>query len=129
MQRGFWSQFSLPLALKIYDKLGHPAPLRSLPTEVAILGLTKHPYIISFFGAWETEFRVYLALELLDCGDLLRYLRTHGPVTESQAKTWLTQAASAVKYLHDLNIAHRYVKTETKVTTPQQFPVQQRHQM
>jgi testis-specific serine kinase len=45
-------------------------------------------------------------------GDLLDYVKNFGYIKEPQANLWFYQLASAIKYLHSLNIAHRDLKCE-----------------
>jgi len=104
-----YKDYRLNVAVKIYSKKSNAAEaaLAMLPHEVGMLKLLKHPNIVGYFGAWETKLRVYIVLELVGNGNLLQYLKEHDAVEEDQAKTWFAQLVSAVKYCHDMEVAHR----------------------
>jgi serine/threonine protein kinase len=102
-----WKQYRLNVAVKIYSKKNNELAVKMLPKEVEMLQKLKHPNVVTFFGAWETKYRVYLVMELVGNGNLLHYLTEHDNVDEDQAKTWFSQLCSAVKYCHDMEIAHR----------------------
>lgn len=45
-------------------------------------------------------------------GDVLAYIKQHTKVDETQARIWFKQMSSAVRYMHELNFAHRDLKCE-----------------
>lgn len=45
-------------------------------------------------------------------GDLLDYIKNFGKIQEAQGNLWFFQIASAVRYLHSLDYAHRDLKCE-----------------
>ena len=56
--------------------------------------------------------RVYMVLEYADGGDALKHIQSTGAISEDRARLWTSQIASAVRYMHDLDIAHRDLKLE-----------------
>ena len=56
--------------------------------------------------------RVYMVLEYADGGDALKHIQATGAISEERARLWTSQIASAVRYMHDLDIAHRDLKLE-----------------
>lgn len=54
--------------------------------EIKILGMIDHPFIISFEGFAQDEKFLYLALELVNGGELFTYLRTVGKFLTDQAQ-------------------------------------------
>ena len=55
---------------------------------------------------------MYMVLEYADGGDALKHIQTTGALSEDRARMWTSQIASAVRYMHDLDIAHRDLKLE-----------------
>jgi len=53
-----------------------------------------------------------MVLEYADGGDALKHIQTSGAISEDRARLWTLQIASAVRYMHELNIAHRDLKLE-----------------
>ncbi len=60
----YWAPYRQNVAVKVYTKR-HDHESRwiqhLLPIEVEMLKKLKHPHIVSFYGALETEHRVYLS--------------------------------------------------------------------
>jgi len=56
--------------------------------------------------------RVYMVLEYADGGDALKHIQSTGAISEDRARLWTSQIASAVRYMHELDVAHRDLKLE-----------------
>lgn len=50
-------------------------------------------------------------MELVKGFELFNYLNKYGPLPETTAAKIFSQMISAVQHLHDLNVAHRDIKT------------------
>lgn len=74
--------------------------------EVEILKQLDHPNIVKAMETYDYNGRLFLVLELCSGGDLY----TRDPYTEDEAARIVTSLLSAVAYLHENNIVHRYVK-------------------
>lgn len=79
---------------------------RELMNEVEILKQLDHPNIVKAIETYDYNGRLYLVLELCSGGDLY----TRDPYTEEQAAKIVADLLSAVSYLHEHNIVHRYVR-------------------
>ncbi|XP_054154423.1 uncharacterized protein LOC128952968 [Oppia nitens] len=69
----------------------------------------------------ETNNRVFTIMELGTGGDLITYFerRKWTRIDDHLAKYWFDQLLSAVKWLHDHNIAHRDIKADNVVMFPE----------
>ncbi|EFO18845.2 camk/dcamkl protein kinase [Loa loa] len=83
-----------------------------IKSEIAIMRRISHDFIVQMHNCWEFEGSFYLSLELITGGDLFEYLCQVRHVTERSAAGLLNCLASALEYLHNLNIVHRDVKPE-----------------
>ncbi|KAJ3671627.1 hypothetical protein LUZ60_007706 [Juncus effusus] len=85
-----------------------------LVTGVDVMtALNGHPNIVKFYGAYEDEKCIYIAMEFLDGGSLQDALNLRGGVCdEMEAKRWTQQIVAALEALHMQRIAHRDMKLE-----------------
>lgn len=86
-----------------------------LQRELDILKSLKHPNVVQLFEAFHVEGNqpdnshiIYSVFELVSGGELMNRLHKITWFHESQARSIVTNLLSAIKYLHDKNIAHRY---------------------
>jgi len=105
----------LYFALKVINlKLvtGGPEKVDQLKNEVEILKTLDHRSIIKAYETFQRHDtkQLVIVMELCTGGDL--YARM--PYTEIQVAHVLKQVLSAVSYMHDRNIIHRYVLCECK---------------
>jgi len=89
----------------------------SLQSEAEMLMGLEHPGIIRFFEWFETEDKLFIAMEFLEGGDLLQFILEKGCFSEASARRLFREIAGAVKYLHDRNIVHRDLKPENILLT------------
>ena len=80
--------------------------------ELKILRKIKHPNIIKLVEEYKNENFYYLIMENLKGGDLLEDLTNCVKYNESDTKSLILQLATAISYLHSLNIVHRDIKLE-----------------
>ncbi len=97
--------------------------LESLRNEVNIMKMLDHPNVIKLYEIFEEENKLHLVLEMCDGGDLFDFLMktsedsgrktwSDGDVsfvwTESRLADLARKMLSAVAYLHQRGIAHRW---------------------
>lgn len=124
------------IATKIIDRNKAPNDfLRSfLPRELDIYQKINHPNIIKVYDILEIMHRVYIFMELADGGDLLNLIKVNRGLasfyivlidhhwvfffkkqvylSNSVAKRMFRELCQAIKYLHNMQIAHRDLKCE-----------------
>jgi len=86
-----------------------------LEQELLILLEVDHPNIIKFYEAYRDEKYYHIVMEKCDGGELFERVIQKGVFSEADAATCIRKVLSAIKYLHDKNIAHRDLKPENFV--------------
>ncbi|KAM9142372.1 serine/threonine-protein kinase DCLK2 isoform 2-T2 [Pangshura tecta] len=99
-------------ALKIIDKAKCCGKEHLIENEVSILRQVKHTNIIMLIEEMDTPTELYLVMELVKGGDLFDAITSSTKYTERDGSAMVYNLASALKYLHGLNIVHRDIKPE-----------------
>lgn len=93
------------------EKAGHSA-VTLLEREVNILKKVSHENIISLNEVFETGKKMYLVMELCEGGELADALKLKKSYDEADTKVIVKKLASAISYLHKIDIVHRDLKLE-----------------
>ena len=81
-------------------------------TERRVLGKIRHPFIVSLHFAFQTEHKLYLALDYCPGGELFGLLQRQKKVDEDHGRLYASQIVLALEYLHRLDIIYRDLKPE-----------------
>jgi len=89
--------------------------------EVKVLSCLKHPYIVSYRESFTKNGLLAIVMDYADGGDLYqRVTRTRKIgqlLPERQILRWFTEAALALKYMHDKHVLHRDLKSQNLFLT------------
>ena len=90
------SQTQHKYALKIIDKkqIKNSSLLSRLNEEVNIHRSLESPFIIKCHKSWQTEFKLFMLLELAEGGDLFTVWSKHRILTKSSVCKYIAQVAS-----------------------------------
>jgi serine/threonine protein kinase len=84
-----------------------------LEREVSVIKKMDHPFIASFFEILDDDRRFFLAIELVERGNLLDYINAKSGLNESQARRVFYQLITVLDYLHrEKHVVHRDLKAE-----------------
>ena len=106
------------VAVKVYEK--RPKNLtgvlnEDLQLEIDYLQKFQHPCIVQLFEVAHTATHMFLVQEMLEGGEIFEHLLSRGPCTEPAAQDVIAQLVLALRYLHNLGVAHRDIKAENLV--------------
>lgn len=108
----------LPLALKqikkhqLSDYKKDKAKKDRAKSEGDIMKTIKHPCVVKLSDFEDIDDAYYIALELMEGGDLLTRILKNKYLSESLSKLFFYQMCHALKYLHDRKITHRDLKPD-----------------
>ncbi len=73
-------------------------------------GSLRHPHIVPIYDAGDEDGVLYIAMLLVEGGDLSSLLRQHGAMDPERALDLLAQVASALDAAHEQHLIHRELK-------------------
>ena len=102
------------VAIKIMNKENmDSADLELVRTEIEILKICQHPYIIRLYDILENAQHIYIIMEYCKGGDLFSYLEKRKfKIPEKTASHIIHKMCTAIFYIHSYGIAHRDLKPE-----------------
>lgn len=80
--------------------------------EVYILKNIKHSNVIRLLEVFESPKHLLIVMEFSGGGDLLKYIKTHGRLSESKAREYFIQIVYGLAHCHWRSVLHRDVKLD-----------------
>jgi hypothetical protein len=110
--RAYDLRLKRPVALKLVSPaLAQDERFRvRFARESELVMSLEHPNVIPIYDAGDVDRHVYLAMRLVDGGDLGTLLRTEGALEPARAMAICTQIAAALDAAHARGLVHRDVK-------------------
>jgi len=94
------------------------AEQEAIQEEATLLQSLSHPYIVQMYDLHVDQRYVYIVMELVEGGDLLDRIVSHGCYSERGARQIMRRLLSALVYLHSQRIVHRDLKPENILVPP-----------
>ena len=107
-------------AMKILDKEQMVARRQQLHALSERLALTasgaayrdRNPWVVRLHCSFQDAARLYLVMEYVPGGDLMRVLMEHKTLSEAAARFYVAETVMAVESIHRLHYVHRDVKPD-----------------
>uniref|UniRef100_A0A3Q1GL89 Serum/glucocorticoid regulated kinase 2a n=1 Tax=Acanthochromis polyacanthus TaxID=80966 RepID=A0A3Q1GL89_9TELE len=77
-----------------------------------LLKSLKHPFLVGLHYSFQTPDKLYFVLDYVNGGELFFHLQRERCFSEPRARFYTAEVASAIGYLHSLNIVYRDLKPE-----------------
>jgi NIMA (never in mitosis gene a)-related kinase len=93
---------------------------KSAQNEVKVLSALKHPYVVRYYESFISTGKLCIVMAFAEKGDLysrIKAARNGRRIPAEKVLEWFTQATLALKYLHDLRILHRDLKSQNMFLT------------
>lgn len=94
------------------DLLSNPKALRFLYNEIGIMRKLDHEYIVKLYKVYEDSGLVYMVMEYVPHGNLLKRINQCKVFTEREAMVFIKNLLETLEYLHEKGIIHRDLKPE-----------------
>lgn len=90
-------------------------------SEISILNMIDHPFLVKMVGISQNERYIYIALEYVQGGELFTYLRTMQSLKSEETIFFSAQVISMFEYLHSKNVVYRDLKPENLLIDAQGY--------
>ncbi|CAM2700307.1 unnamed protein product [Rotaria socialis] len=73
---------------------------------------TRHPFLVSLQFSFQTPDKLYFVMDFVNGGELFYHLQQERAFSETRSRFYSAEIASAIGYLHKLDIIYRDLKPE-----------------
>lgn len=94
------------------NRLTKANKVHTIFAERNVLRKAKHPFIVNFAFAFQSDAKVYLGLEYASGGELFHHLQRRGTIPLDEVRLYIAELSLAINYLHCLGIIYRDLKPE-----------------
>ena len=110
--RAFHHKLKRPVALKVLLSGAHADSVeqKRFLLEAEMIAKLQHPGIVQIYEVGQQGNHLYIALELIEGGNLSDWLATNDRVSPIWAATMLLQLAKSVQFAHEQGVIHRDLK-------------------
>ncbi|KFD50184.1 hypothetical protein M513_08929 [Trichuris suis] len=91
--------------------------LEQVFAERDILTFSDNPFVVSFYGSFETKNHLCLLMEFVEGGDCATLLKNVTVLPVEMARLYIAETVLAVEYLHSYGIVHRDLKPDNLLIT------------
>jgi len=98
------------VALKQLPLSGTEEEIARFQREARVLAMLSHPHIVQVFDLVEHNGHLWMAMELVERGDLAALLKQSGPMAVADAVALAARIADALEYAHERGVVHRDLK-------------------
>ncbi|KAK6737491.1 hypothetical protein RB195_019910 [Necator americanus] len=85
--------------------------------ERDILTMADNPFVVSFYGSFETRHHLCMLMEYVEGGDCAALLKSAGTLPVDLARLYVAETVLAIEYLHSYGIVHRDLKPDNLLIT------------
>ncbi|KAI6206590.1 Non-specific serine/threonine protein kinase [Aphelenchoides besseyi] len=85
--------------------------------ERDILTFTDNPFVVCFYGSFETKQYLCMVMEYVEGGDCASLLKSAGVLPIEVARLYIAETVLAIEYLHSCGIVHRDLKPDNLLIT------------
>jgi len=91
-----------------------PAQKESLIAEMSIMKQSKHSNVVSFYGAYSTNSKIWVVMELMDSGCLTEVLDhfEYLQMNEGHIARVSIEVLKALNHMHNMHCIHRDIKSD-----------------
>ncbi|OHT04576.1 Serine/threonine-protein kinase Sgk2 [Tritrichomonas foetus] len=80
--------------------------------EKSVLEKCKHPFIVKIYDSFQSNTKFYIVMEYVSGGELFRLIDQKIRIPLNDVRIYVAEIASALIYLHSMNIIYRDLKPE-----------------